>query len=282
MTELALGAIGAVVHLSRLRLGQQTALQTMMLVALLTLLWAAIKALAGRPVAWATRVYGVLHPYTQLLYDRVRSVPMTMLYVATWSVTSVIQQGTPANIQDVVDQYNSTNLTLLAHNPVRVLFSSAFIIDDHAWGFIGYVLVYVTVVAAVERAIGWRRTLIIWVSSHVLGSLATAVTEALLVHYDLLSNSVRFASDVGVSYVMVGACGAYLLFGSHRSRWLVGIGLLAGVGLPLALSHTVWDVGHAYATLIGLGTGALALRGAQIQPEPPWRAALAAARAVPQ
>jgi hypothetical protein len=282
VTELALGAMGAVVRLNRLRLGPQTALQTMMFVALLTLLWAAIKALARRSVAWATRVYGVLHPYTRLLYDRARSAPMTMLYVATWSVTSVIQQGTPANIQDVVDRYNSTNLTLLAHNPVRVLFSSAFIIDDHAWGFIGYVLVYVTVVAAVERALGWRRTLIIWVSSHVLGSLATAVTEALLVHFDVLSNTVSFASDVGVSYVMVGSCGAYLLMASRRSRWLVGSGLLAGVGLPLALSHTVWDVGHAYATLIGLGIGALVLRGAQVRPEPPWRAALAAARAAPQ
>ena len=227
----------------------------MMAVALVALLWGGICRLSIREVSWAERVQHRFRPRVTALRVWVSAAPMTVGYVAIWSVTSVIQQGTPASIQDVVDRYNSTNLTLLAHNPVRVLFSSAFIVADQAWGFSGYVLVYLLVVAALERRLGWRRTLVVWLAAHVVGSLATAVTEAVLIHYEVLPKTVSFASDVGVSYILVGSCGAYLWLASRTGRWLVGVGLLAGVWLPLLISHTVWDLGHAYATLLGVGVG---------------------------
>ena len=254
-----------------LHLGPQTVLQTFVAAVVLSLIWGTARVLARQGVPWARRVVRVLGPYAAALRVRLSSAPMTVLYVASWSVTSVIQQGTPESIQNLVDRYNSTNLTLLAHNPVRVLFSSAFLVADRALGYTAYVVAYVAIVAALEHALGWRRLLVVWLVAHVLGSLATALTETLLIDSGTLAKSYTFASDVGVSYVLVGSCAAFVVCWRNRSRWVVLVGLSLALLIPLALTRTIWDLGHCYAAILGAAAGWLVTRGRPLARAATWR-----------
>jgi hypothetical protein len=228
------------------------------LLGLLAVVWLGLKALARRGAL--VRLYRTLDPWVQAVRAWVFGAPAVFTYLAIWTTTSVIQQGQPSKLADLNAALSSTNLVNLAEEPLRVLFASAMLVADQAWGFLLYVIVYLVIVARLEHRLGAARWIMVAAASHVLGSLLTVTLERLGIVRDLLPGSIAVTQDVGVSYVMVGSLGAYLWLVTPKWRWpyvaAVGLGIIG----PVIVSHTIWDVGHLLATTCGTVFGWLAMR----------------------
>lgn len=245
----------------------------------IALVWFAVKhgAARGGPGSRAGGLYRRCDPWVQALRLWVAAAPVSFTYVATWTATTVIFQGTPETVAGVLNRFNSTNIFGILTEPVRVLFTSAFIVADYGFFYIGYVAVYVLIVARLEQRIGSARVIIVGAGSHVLGSLIIVALEAILIHNQVLASSTVITQDVGVSYVMVGAAGAYLFLVSARWRWWYRAALMMGVVLPVIVSQTIWDLGHLVATGVGIVLY-LIVRRWGLRPRLTWRATAAAAQ----
>jgi hypothetical protein len=245
-------------------------------------LWYATRG-AARIWPPAAHLVARLSPWTSGLHQWVLSAPASFCYVVVFTASTIIQRSAPPQLIQAITTYQSTNLTRLAADPVRVLVASSLWVDERGFGLAGYVVVFATVVAWAERRYGTPRTIVIGYSAHVFGSLLTAGLERLAIDSHHAPVSLAYDSDVGVSYVMVGCCAAAVLALSGRARVVVGGLLLLAVETPVLLSHTFFDLGHLLATLIGGGTAALLLAVAPLRPVEPWKpvSAAASARAAP-
>jgi membrane associated rhomboid family serine protease len=180
----------------------------------------------------------------------VRSAPATYVYVAVLFLTSWILQTSSSRVADALLQERSTNLHHLAHDPLRVLLSSAFWVGSlRDW--LAWVVLLSVFVAPVERWIGTARTVLVFVIGHVGATLVTAAGLWVALHSDMVESSVVNARDVGASYgfAAVAAVLTYRLPG----RWqLIYAGaLIAFAGTSLALNHNFTYWGHLIALLIG-------------------------------
>lgn len=229
--------------------------------ALLSVCWFVVKAVARQaPSGRADRLYDRFDPYVQAVRAWLLSAPLTFVYVATWTITSILAQGGPEWLADLTSQLNSTSLWQIGQDPTRVLFTSGFLVAENGLGYWAYVIVYALIVARLEQRIGSARWVLVAVSSHWLGSLLTVTVEHWAIDSGRAPASLALATDVGVSYVMVGSCAGYaLLVGRTWRPWYVAA-LIAGIVAPLFVSGTVWDLGHFLAGLVGLVVTAIALR----------------------
>lgn len=207
-----------------------------------------------------------LSPWTARLHRWVLSAPASFCYAAVFTASTIIQRSAPPQLIQAITTYQSTNLIRLAADPVRVLVASSLWVDERGFGLVGYVLVFATVVAWVERRYGTPRTIVIGYSAHIFGSLLNAGVERLAIDSHHAPLSLAYDSDVGVSYVMVGCCAAAVLALSGRRRIVLGVLLLLAVDIPSVFAHTVFDAGHLLATLVGAAVTALLLAVAPLRP----------------
>ncbi len=252
-----------------------TALFWSLLVAFTTMVWFALKHRARSrqdpPRGFAAAAYQRLDPWVQALRVWIAAAPVTFVYVTTWTVTTIILQGTPTMLAGALSRFNSTNILGIVSEPVRVLFTSAFIVADNGYFFLGYVAAFLLAVARLEQRIGSARVVLVGAGSHVFGSLIIVALETALIRADVLSKSTAITQDVGVSYVMVGCGGAYLFLVSRPWLWWYAAGLFLGVVAPLLAFQTIWNLGHFVATLIGMGIF-LVVRRWGMRPRITWRA----------
>ena len=247
-------------------------------IAVLAMAWFLLKFLARtRDWTWSSVSYRRLDPWAQTMRAWFRAAPVTFIYVATWTVTTIIFQGTPETVANVLNRFNSTNLAGIAGSPVRVLFASAFIVAEYGMGFSVYVVVYLLITARLEQRIGSARVIVVGVASHGLGSLLTVAVESVLLHYELLPKSTVLTQDVGVSYVMAGTAAGYLFFVGRRWRWWFAAALFVALVVPLVVSHTIWDLGHFLAATVGLVTTWIVKRWG-VRPRMTWRGTAAGLR----
>lgn len=260
---------------------RDTVIDGILALALLVLAWYGLKGIARRagPAGngRAVRLFRWLDPRVQATRAWLASAPATFVYITTWTVTSLLVQGSPTALADMFAKSASTNIYGLLTQPLRVLFSSAFLVADNGLFLSGYIVVYVLISARLEQRIGTARWLLVALVAHVVGSIVTVVLESVLIAQDLLPKATALTTDVGVSYVMVGTCGGYLLFVSRRWRWWYYAALFAGVGLPLIVVHDIWSFGHFNATVLGLITTAVVRRWG-VRPPLLWRQLVADAR----
>lgn len=222
------------------------------LVAALAICWFAVKALAGRDVAWALRLYSWADPRVQAGRAWCARSPVTFIYVATWTVTTILIQGSPDDIAALFTRFTSTNIYGVATAPVRVLLGSAFLVADNGLGFMAYVVVFALIVARAEQRLGSARIILVGACAHVLASLIVVALEAWALRRDQVSGSIILTADVGVSYVMAGICAGYLLFVSQRWRWWYFFALVLTLVVPLIVVQDIWSLGHFLAASIGL------------------------------
>ncbi len=253
--------------------GPNSALWTCLVVAFLALVWFLVKWRAG--ARWgsdspAVRLYNRCDPWVQALRSWLALAPVTFVYIATWTVTTVIFQGTPTTVAGVLNRFNSTNIMGIVTEPVRVLFSSAFIVADYGFFYLGYVAVYVLIISRLEQRIGSARVVLVGAGAHVAGSLVIVALESVLIRSQLLAPATVVTQDVGVSYVMVGCSGAYLFVVGKAWRWWFASALLLTVVVPLIVVPTLWDLGHFLATAFGIAIFLLVRRWG-MRPALKWR-----------
>lgn len=218
--------------------------------ALLALVWFGIRALARRDVRWAVAAYDRADPLIHALRQWAAMAPVTTIYVACWTSTTLVFQGAPPDVVNLLVRSSSTNLLELLQGPLRAMVVSALIVADNGVGFILYVIAFALIVARLEHRVGSARLLLIWVVSHMGASLITVGIEVFLLRNGA-PQRLAVTADVGVSYVMVGSMGAYLLLVSRKWRPWYFAAMAIGILGPLILSHKIVDVGHFLATVLG-------------------------------
>lgn len=187
-----------------------------------------------------------------------RSAPLTYGYLAllcgtTWALALVGPRLANRVLLDA-----STNLRHLAHDPVRVLVGSAF------WLASPYELAAVAtasllVVARVERRLGWRRTVAVFLAGHVGATLLTAAGLWIALQADAVEHNVVNARDVGASYGVLAVAGVFTYGvrpGLRAWYWRGALGVLLVV---VAVSPSFTNVGHVLAFVIGLACRRLAV-----------------------
>jgi hypothetical protein len=139
----------------------------------------------------------------------------------------------------------------LVGTPLTVLLASALWV---AGGFVApYTLAFLLVLTALERRIGGVRTAVVFLTGHVLATLATEVPVGLAVLAGHLPGSSLHRLDYGISFGVATGVGA--LSGLLRPwlRWpvlvLFGGMLLQGL---VELTDPLTNWGHLIALAIGI------------------------------
>ncbi len=241
--------------------------------AVLVTAWFAVRTLARRDVGFASSLYRKIDPRAQALQTWISLAPATFVYMACWTATTIVVQGSPPQLIDALTKFNSTNIVGLVTAPIRSMVVSALLVAESGAGFLLYVLIYVLIVARLEHRLGSARTIVVWLTAHVGASALIVTIELIAIKMGVAKEKLAMTTDVGVSYVMVGSLGAYAFWVGRKWRpWYLGA-LAIGIVAPAIIFHTIWDIGHLVATIFGTLAGALfALRDRSIRPRISWRA----------
>ncbi len=191
----------------------------------------------------------------RLLVD-VRSNPATFIYLFTLFVTSAIIGAAGARLSGPLLRSQSTNLTNLRHDPLHVLFTSAFWLSDGLRP-IFLVIPFAFVLAPAERWLGTWRWLVVFVTGHVGASLLTAVVIWAELQRNWTPTSLTHTVDVGVSYGFAAVLGVLTYRVPPRWRLLYLGAVLGTIAIGLIRIAAFTDIGHVIALGIGLGCRSL-------------------------
>ena len=144
------------------------------------------------------------------------------VFLAGFAVVAATGAVLPARDRSAVAVWASTSVANLEHHPVGSLVLSAFIAGGSAWGWL---LLIALGMFGANRALGNRRTALICVAGHVIGTLVSEGIVAYRVNAGLLPVSSRYLLDVGPSYVVVSAIVLGLAFGSWPARLAAALDL---------------------------------------------------------
>jgi hypothetical protein len=150
----------------------------------------------------------------------------------------------------------STNLHHLSNEPTRVLTASLFWLDGRRWW--PYVLPYVAVLAPAERRLGTWRWSAVGVTAHVVGTYIGQGYLRWSIDKEKAPPKLANASDVGVSYFLLGVAGVLSAYVPRRYRWACRGAAVTALTANVVVRPTFTEVGHLSAYLTGLALGPLA------------------------
>ncbi len=191
----------------------------------------------------------------------IRSAPATYGFLVILLTTSLVLARLSDRVADRLLLEQSTNLHHLAHDPLRVLVSSAFWAPGNYDLLISAIL-FTLVLAPVERRIGSVRTLSVFAIGHVGATLVTGAGLWVALRLDSVASGIVNARDVGTSYgfFAVAAAMTYLLARVLRAPYAVA--LVAYLATTAALSGTFGDYGHLIAMVLGFASYPIVSHGA--------------------
>jgi hypothetical protein len=195
--------------------------------------------------------------------------PFTFGYGALLLVTSLVAQYADPALVSELHRASSTDVAHLVHDPLLVLISSAlWIVGGMASP---YAILFLLVLTALERRIGGARAAGVFLSGHILATLATEGTVGIAVLAGHLPDSSLHRLDYGISFGVAASTGA--VAGLLRP-WL-GLPLLALFGWTLVedlieFTDPMTSWGHLISLTIGIATWPLIRR---------WQRAAQVARA---
>ncbi|HEX5143031.1 MAG TPA: rhomboid-like protein [Mycobacterium sp.] len=194
----------------------------------------------------------------------ISSAPLTFSWLMVLLVTSHIQHSLTNEHLHSVLVHRSTNLHHLATDPVKVLVSSLLWIDGAWWW--PYLVAFCLFLVPAERWLGSLRWLAVGLLAHIV---ATYVGEGILywaISRAQVSPKLINASDVGVSYFVVGIIGVLTYHIARPWRWLYMAGVTVAFGIMLGLDPDFTAIGHFSALLVGLACYPLTVG----RHSPPW------------
>lgn len=176
--------------------------------------------------------------------------PFTFAYAAVLAVTSLVAAYAAPGLVQALYQDSSTDVAHLVRTPVLVLLASALWI---AGGVLSpYAVAFVLVLTALERRIGGVRAACVFLTGHVLATLATEVPVGLAVLFGHLPTTSLHRLDYGISFGVAASVGALAGLLTPWVRWPL-LALVAGtlVNDLMAFQDPMTNWGH----LIALGLG---------------------------
>jgi hypothetical protein len=197
-----------------------------------------------RLAAWAAPSrYGIRLPSP-------RRTPFTFWYLMVLLGTTIVLRSVSPQTAHHLLQLSSTNVSELSRHPLEVMILSALWLPGLVWA--PYAVMYTVVLAPVERAVGGRWTAMVFVSGHLIATLATQLPVALLIWLGRLGQQWESVLDVGVSYGVYTTGGVLVGLLVPRWRWIWLALAEGGTLLWLALAHDLTGAGHLIALNLGL------------------------------
>lgn len=182
---------------------------------------------------------------------RPRETPFTFWYLALLGASTTLLNLLDPNSKLLVLRRSSTDVMHLATRPLFVLVTSAWWIDG-ILNFAAVVVVLGTVGSLLERRLGTRSALAIFVAGHVGATLITEGAIAIGVHAALLPSTSLSRLDVGVSYGLAATLGAAARLLPKKVRLLGVFAAWLYLGAPLLTDLDMTSWGHAIAVAIGM------------------------------
>jgi hypothetical protein len=186
----------------------------------------------------------------------VASAPLTFLWLLVLLVTTRIQRSAGLGGSQQLQHDHSTNLRWLSSQPLRVLATSLFWLDERKWW--PNVPVFVAVVAPAERRLRWRRWLLVGIAAHVIATFVGQGYLRLLITKKKAPRWLVNARDVGVSYFVFGVAGALSGYAPRPWRSRCQVAVLVALGGNVAARPTFTQLGHLTAFAVGLAAIPLA------------------------
>jgi hypothetical protein len=180
----------------------------------------------------------------------VHSAPLTYLWLIVLLVTTIIQHSLTRRELHTLLVHQSTNVHELATDPLEVLFTSLFWIDGRYWT--PYLVLFTLFLAPAEQWLGEIRWLTVGFTARVG---ATYLSEGLLyleIQYHQAPQKLVHATDIGVSYFMVGVIAVLAYRIATPWRWGYLAVLVTAFTVPLFIHLTFTAIGHFSAIFIGL------------------------------
>ncbi len=180
-----------------------------------------------------------------------RESPFTFSYLCLLAAGSLTLGALDPQTRSDVLHASSTDVVHLASRPIFVLVASGLWVDN-VFLFIVVAVMFGVGASALERRVGTRATLGVFLSGHVGATLATEGAVAIGVLAGALPSSALSRLDVGVSYGLAAIVAAAL--GLLPQRWRVGgvVVLWAYLGGALIADPDVTAWGHLLAAGLGV------------------------------
>jgi len=180
----------------------------------------------------------------------VRGAPLTYLWLIVLLGTTIYQHRLPERqLREFLVHY-STNIRHLATDPLGALFESLLWIDGRYW--VPYLVLFTLFLAPGEHWLGQMRWLTVGLTCHVV---ATYISEGWLYlaiqYHDAPERMVR-ATDIGVSYFMVGVIAVLAYRVARPWRWGYLAVLIVVYLVQLIARFNFTAIGHFSAIFIGL------------------------------
>jgi hypothetical protein len=179
-----------------------------------------------------------------------RRTPFTFWYLVLLLASTIVLRLVPRQTGYRMLEWSSTNVLELSQHPVRVILFSAVWLPGLVWA--PYALAYTLILAPLERTVGSGWTALVFLSGHLLATLATEVPVAILLWLGDLGRQWETVLDVGVSYGVATTFGALLGLLVPRWRWPGLIIAECWVLLVLGVEHDMTSAGHVIALNLGL------------------------------
>jgi uncharacterized membrane protein len=180
----------------------------------------------------------------------VSSAPLTYVWLTVLLVTTLIQRFTARRELHHLLVHDSTNIRHLMTEPLEVLFSSLLWIDGRWWT--PYLVLFTLFLAPAERWLGKMRWLTVGLTAHIG---ATYISEGVLylqIQYHQAPHKLVHATDIGVSYFMVGVIAVLAYHIATPWRWGYLAVLITVFTIPLVIDANFTAIGHFSAIFIGL------------------------------
>jgi hypothetical protein len=179
----------------------------------------------------------------------VRAAPLTYLWLLVLLGTTIRQLQAGRHLHRLL-VHASTNIHDLATDPLHVLLESLLWIDGRSWT--PYLLLFTLFLAPAEHWLGQMRWLIVGLTAHVGATYISEGSLYLAIQSHHAPERLVHATDIGVSYFLVGMI-AVLSYRIPRPwRWGYLAVLIAVFAFLLVTQFNFTAIGHFSAIFIGL------------------------------
>ncbi|MFI9807416.1 rhomboid-like protein [Streptomyces sp. NPDC052301] len=198
-------------------------------------------------------------PWLRHLLPTPAGTPFTFAYAAVLAVTSLFASLADPGLVHSLHQASSTDVAHLLRAPALVLPASALWV---AGGIVSpYAVAFVLVLTGLERRTGGARAACVFLTGHVLATLATEVPVGLAVLFGHLPVSSLHRLDYGISFGVAASTGALAGLLAPWLRWPL-LTLVTGMLLDdlAAFQDPMTNWGHLIALTIGVACWPLVRR----------------------
>jgi hypothetical protein len=189
-------------------------------------------------------------------YACLRRYAVAWAYLVIFTAFDITLALLPGDDRSAVQEWASTNLVNLRHDPIGSLVVSALIPGEEfvAWPFLIAMALF-----GANKVLGNRRTLLVCVCGQVLGTVVSEGIAAYQISQGILPESASRIIDIGPSYVVVAAITVAVLYGPWLVRIVAAVDfvlLIFGGGIFDGLTSLhVAAVGHTTSILVSAVLG---------------------------